>query len=321
MAGIKQVEGRSGLQDSQLIGAAAVTARTNRPPLRLGLVNNMPDAAYDNTERQFGELIRLAVGARPVSLQRFFLRGVSRSPAGHARVRAHARSVDEIAGAGLDALIVTGAEPRADNLRDEPFWPEFARLVDWADRTGTPTLWSCLAAHAAALHLDGAPRRRLAQKVSGVFAVTLAPDLSAVAGYAPHSRSNTVDETDLVERGYRVLTRSPLIGVDGFARAASPRFLFCQGHLEYDADTLSLEFRRDMLRFLRGERTPPPRLPENYYAPQTENTLADLRQAALSQRSVAVMTQWPRSLALRHPQPVWRDIAATLYRRWLTPIA
>ena len=286
----------------------------SQPPLRLGIVNNMPDAARSATERQFHDLVRRAVGERPVSLHRFNLDPLDSRPA-------CGRTVQEIEAAGLDALIVTGAEPRAHDLRDEWFWSKLARLVDWGDRTGAPILWSCLAAHAAALHLDGVPRRRLAQKVSGVFAVEPAPEVFAAAGCAPHSRINTVDEADLIRRGYRVLTRSPRVGVDCFVREASPQFLFCQGHLEYEADTLELEFRRDLLRFLRGEKDAPPDLPQDYFTSKTEGALEDLREAALSRRSVSVMTQWPKVIALRHPQPVWRDVAIAIYRRWLAPCA
>ena len=72
--------------------------------------------------------------------------------------------------AGLDALIITGAEPRADDLRDEPYWEGLTQLMDWAEEGVISTYFSCLAAHAAVLHRDNIVRRRLTRKMSGVFA-------------------------------------------------------------------------------------------------------------------------------------------------------
>ena len=67
--------------------------------------------------------------------------------------------------AGMDALIITGAEPRAEAICDEePYWPALTRLIDWAEIGTISTLFSCLAAHAAVLHLDGIKRRPLPQE-------------------------------------------------------------------------------------------------------------------------------------------------------------
>ena len=66
----------------------------------------------------------------------------------------------------MDALIVTGAEPRAANLRDEPFWDELGFVLDWAAENTISSLLSCLAAHAEVLRSDGVTRRPLAEKAA-----------------------------------------------------------------------------------------------------------------------------------------------------------
>ena len=72
--------------------------------------------------------------------------------------------------AELDALIITGAQPRAARLSDEPSWEELIELIDWAKEHTSSTILSCLAARAEVLHLDGVEHHRLSEKCAGVFA-------------------------------------------------------------------------------------------------------------------------------------------------------
>ena len=66
-------------------------------------------------------------------------------------------------------MIVTGAEPIAATLPEEPFWQDLTDMIDWAKTNTRSTIWSCLAAHAAVLHLDGIERQRLDTKCSGIY--------------------------------------------------------------------------------------------------------------------------------------------------------
>ena len=66
-------------------------------------------------------------------------------------------------------MIVTGAEPIAATLPDEPYWNDLTDVIDWAETNTRSAIWSCLAAHAAVLHLDGIERQRLERKCSGVY--------------------------------------------------------------------------------------------------------------------------------------------------------
>ncbi len=296
-------------------GTALSAASKAGRPLRIGLVNAMPDAAYRSAEDQFAGLLHAAAGPRGAEIVVFSLSGVARAPAVLARMALSHRPVEEVADAGLDAVVVTGAEPRRADLREEAFWPAFAALADWTERTGTPALWSCLAAHAAVLHLDGIGRRRLPVKCSGVFPVADARS-GAAAGPVPHSRYNALDEADLRRCGYQVLTRSAAAGVDSFSGDGG-RLLFCQGHPEYDAEALGREYRRDVLRHLRGEQDAPPALPADYFAEGTEAELRALAARARDEREPGLMAAWPRRLELRYPDAPWRGTALALYGGWL----
>ena len=295
-------------------------------PLVVGLVNNMPDAALRATERQFREL--LSAASPPgvaVRLRLIALPEVPRSDAGRAYVREHYETGDSLWRDRLDGLIVTGTEPRAPDLRAEPYWPALARLLAWAESRTVSTIWSCLAAHAAVLCLDGIARRPLPAKLSGVFECERAADHPLVAGAAsrwlvPHSRYNGLPEDQLVAHGYRILAWSPEAGADMAAKQGSSLFLFLQGHPEYDRAALFREYRRDVGRFLSGERDGFPDMPQGYFGAGAAASLAGFRERALRDRDPAVLAEFPGDVeaALTHP---WHEPAVRLYANWLSYLA
>jgi homoserine O-succinyltransferase len=296
--------------------------------LTIGLVNNMPDAAMCAAERQFGDLLAAAAGGDTgIDVVLFALPGVPRGSRSLIRMAGLYRDAPRIAEAGLDGLIVTGAEPRTARLDDEDYWPELAAVADWARAAAIPTLWSCLAAHAAVLHFDGIERRPLAAKLSGVFRSGPVSDDALVAGpphhfATPHSRLNGLDPDDLARHGYEMLTLSPVAGVDAFVRreGGAPQ-LFLQGHPEYDPDTLLREYARDVGRFLRGERPVHPRTPANYFDAATEARLDGLAERSRWDASPARMAGYEAVLDRARPQRTWRGSAVRLYRGWLAEVA
>jgi homoserine O-succinyltransferase len=225
--------------------------------------------------------------------------------------------------AGLDALIVTGNEPRADLLEDEPYWARLTRVIDWADGALHGSYWSCLAAHAAVQHLDGIRRIRLPAKCSGVFESQVMSDDPLTARLptpflTPHSRLNDLDESELADAGYTILTRSAEAGVDAFARRGRSLMLFAQGHPEYDADTLLREHCRDAGRWLCGKRDAPPNLPAHYLNARIRDALAANARRA---RDPARMARYNAIAAQARPRRVWKSSATALFRNWLSQIA
>src|SRR2546426_9430860 len=96
--------------------------------LEIGLVNNMPDAALESTERQFFELLRAAADEIPVRLRLFSLPDVPRTEAGRQHLSSGYRDIGELWSSRLDGLIVTGTEPRTPSLQDEPYWVSLCKL-------------------------------------------------------------------------------------------------------------------------------------------------------------------------------------------------
>jgi homoserine O-succinyltransferase len=292
--------------------------------LTIGLVNNMPDAACEANERQFLDLLRAATGNVIVRLKLFALADVPRAEEARGDAAGRYRDIADLWNAPLDGLIVTGTEPRAANLQDEPYWPALRQLVDWARTNTASTVWSCLAAHAAVLHADGIARQPLDEKLSGVFACEVIPDHPLLADVAPqlrvpHSRLNDLPEQALRSCGYRMLSRSAAIGVDAFVKdddQAASLFVFFQGHPEYAADSLLREYRRDVGRFLRGERATYPRAPQDYLNDAAMFLVEDFRLRAMGARRGDLLGDFPLELA-SGIENTWHDAAVGLYRNWI----
>ncbi|MGA8172131.1 MAG: homoserine O-succinyltransferase [Methylocystis sp.] len=295
-------------------------------PLEIALINNMPDQASEATAAQFASLARAGARDIPFRLRCYTLPTV---PRGKVAREALARTHEDIAALyarGADALIVTGTEPRAERLEDEPYWSEFSRLVEWARVHTTSALWSCLAAHGAILRLDAVRRRGAKAKIFGVFTCEVAADDWATRGAAgqilvPHSRYNGLSRTDLVRCGYRISSWFGDVEVDTFWRREPSLFVFTQGHPEYDADTLAREYRRDVLRFLTGESNSLPSPPINYFSDETLAALDELARSAKSINRRRLAERFSRIIELETPGHAWSNDAANLYRNWLTEVA
>jgi homoserine O-succinyltransferase len=298
----------------------------NDEALVVGLVNNMPDTALQATEQQFRRLITAAAGAQSVELHLIALPGVPRSDVGRRLLERGYEDTGILRRQKFDGLIVTGAEPRSAVLEDEPYWEALARLIDWA-RGGThSTIWSCLAAHAAVRHLDGIARRRLPEKLYGLFACPAAAGHRLSAGLSaqrrvPHSRFNDLAPEQLRAGGYEILAGSPEAGADFFVKDAGSLFVFLQGHPEYDRHALLREYRRDAGRYLSGERDALPQPPRGYLAPAGEAALQAFAERARASRDARLLGEFPKIEDECPPHEAWGTDAVTLYRNWIGVLA
>ena len=286
----------------------------------IGLINNMPDPALQATERQFRRLLKAAAGSNRIDFHCFSLPSVQRSQTARWHVDRQYTDIADLGRLQLDGLIVTGAEPNAAALPEEPFWQDLTDIIDWAKTNTRSTIWSCLAAHAAVLHLDGIERQRLNTKCSGVYSCSKAIDHWLTEDVCSplkvsHSRFNELRHSDLAARGYHLLTQSPEAGVDIFTKQFSSRFIFFQGHPEYDALSLQREYLRDITRFLGGERDSFPAFPHGYFDSETEHKLAGFRKRASAERKLPPSAELPN---LRLRKNIAAGAAATaIFGNWL----
>jgi homoserine O-succinyltransferase/O-acetyltransferase len=287
----------------------------------VALVNNMPDAAFVDTEQQFRRAVA-DPGGGTVELQLYTIAELPRSVEIASEIRSRYGDLNALWARPPDALIVTGTEPAQAQLPYEPYWPILARLLEWAASSVPTTLLSCLAAHASVLLFDEIERVPRQVKCSGVFAGTVAdpsdplatgvPDLVPV----PHSRMNDVPDAAMIEAGYRLVIGSGPAGAGWAVAARKYRdglFVLCQGHPEYSVLSLLREYRRDVRRSLFGRGAIPfPRIPEGYLRPEAAEVLERFASRA------AAPDVDPRKLWASFP---FEEVAATVENTWAVPMA
>lgn len=290
--------------------------------IAVGLINNMPDGALESTERQFLSLLDEASGDLRVRLTLYSLPGIYRNGRAASHVSTYYSGIESLLKSRLDGLIVTGREPSAANLADEPYWKDFTRVVEWARKNTYSAVWSCLAAHAAVLYCDGLGRVKSRSKYCGVFDCSLVAGHRLMDGIAPHihlphSRWNGVAESALRTHGYSVLTRSAEVGVDTFVKEYKSLFVFFQGHPEYDSDTLLLEYRRDVGRYLRGESDRYPAMPKNYFTAEAAAILQAYQNEAARGPQRELPAEIHETLLRAKTERMWQPEAVRIYRNWL----
>ncbi len=291
--------------------------------IRLALINNMPDPALEDTELQFFDLLDIASGDVRVMLKLYSLAGIPRTDRGQQHLNSFYFGLDDLWNSRVDGVIVTGTEPKQPSLKDEPYWASLTNLFDWAEENTVSTVLSCLAAHASVLHRDGVNRHRLPDKQFGVFNSCKIDYHSLTSRIAdqirfPHSRWNEVRADELTSCGYSVLTQSAEAGVDLFVKKKKKSlFVYFQGHPEYGAHTLLKEYRRDIKRFLGGERETYPTMPIGYFDSEGTRLLRDFQCTALANRRQETVELFPEAAVANRLQNTWHSPATGVYRNWL----
>ena len=290
--------------------------------LHIGLLNMMPDAALQATERQF---IHLVGSSNPIAqffVYPFSLPELGRGDAARAHIEKHYFRFEDLADQGLDALIITGANVAQPRLEDEPFWAPLVEVVSWAEHNVASTFCSCLATHALVKHYYDIDRVRLPQKQWGVYTHRIAsakhPLLRDVNTRfdAPHSRYNDVSRQQFEAAGCTVLAESDV----GVHLAVSPdgiRVVYFQGHPEYGAVSLLKEFKREYNRYIAGERDRPPRIPENFLRPEGEQLARRLIESLERGAGGRSPAPFPEDELLPYCDNTWGDTGKAFVNNWL----
>lgn len=302
--------------------------------LGCAFVNNMPDSAFRATERQFLRLVEVGNETgnqgRPIQVSRYRLRGAPRTAELAGEIEHTYAWLDELWATSPSFVVVTGAEPGACGLRDEPYWGELAALLDWSATRPCTVVLSCLAAHAALLAVDGMERVRLPAKRSGMFWHRVEQDHPLARGLgghlaAPHSRLNEVRLDQLLDSGYAVLAASAEAGWCVATRQhGAAQLVLMQGHPEYDPSSLVREYRRDLTRYLAGITENAPALPARCVSTRDEAELTHFHEQLCDARDRQSARELAQpdfdAMGRRAPWP-WRPAATRLYANLLRDAA
>jgi homoserine O-succinyltransferase/O-acetyltransferase len=294
---------------------------------RCALVNNMPDAAFDATERQFVGLLAAGSGSETVALTRYAMAGVPRGERIRARIAAEYRLLDDIFSDPPDLLVVTGSNPIESRIEDEPYWSDLHGLLKWSSENVQAMVLSCLSAHAALAVFDGVERTTLPVKCTGVFAQTSDPIHPLAAGFVrpvvlPHSRLNAVPAEAVVRAGYSVALQSEEAGWSVVTKTVGQsEVVLVQAHPEYDPSSLVREYARDVRRYAGHEQDQLPCLPTDCVTGPDWDGLRRLHERIVGgERDSALVAAFPfDEVCPRAPWP-WRGAAQRLYANLLGTI-
>jgi homoserine O-succinyltransferase len=294
------------------------------PQVNVGLVNLMPDAALTATERQFLYLVEAYAEEADLVVHLATLAAQARGDAARAHIGCYYDDLNDLCARKLDALIVTGANPAQELLPDEAFWGELTALLDWAQSEGHSVMCSCLATHAVIEHLFGTRRQRLPAKQWGVYGHRLVnPDHPLLDGLpddviAPHSHNFDLSAETMRRLGLDVLMESDVAGVHMAVMGDRPDFVFFQGHPEYDAVSLLKEYKREVARYVSGERDDYPPFPDNYF----DDAAAEILRRYKNNLKDAInrngrLPVFPESDIKPGIGNTWTEAGRCVYRNWL----
>ncbi|HXH02064.1 MAG TPA: homoserine O-succinyltransferase [Candidatus Competibacteraceae bacterium] len=291
--------------------------------LHIGLLNMMPDAALAPTERQFMRLVGNCNRIAQFYVHPFSFDVIERGPAARDYIARYYERFEDLQRDGLDALIITGANPRSRDITAEAFWQPLTEVLAWARENVTSTLCACLATHATVKHFHNIERIPLSAKRWGVYSHKVTdrshPLVRSINTRfdVPHSRWNEITRPQLEKAGLHVLVESAEAGVHLAVSGDGFRFVYFQGHPEYDRNSLLKEYKREVLRYFSGELENYPPHPEHYFPEPAMTLLEEYRERAMERRDPALAAQFPEEQVLPWIDNTWGDSGKILVNNWL----
>ena len=311
-----------------VIDSDAVSNLTGQPELHIGFLNLMPDAALEATERQFMRLV--AAYDQPVTLyvHAFTVAAEGRSEPARGHIESFYEYFSDLRTLGLDAMIITGANPATSDITSEAFWVPMMEIIEWGRKNVSSMLCSCLATHAVLNHYHGVERVRLRQKRWGVYSHHVTgsdhPLVENVASPAdgPHSHVFDVSPEQMEQAGCNVLISSKEVGVYLAVTSDPCEFVFFQGHPEYNAISLLKEYKREVTRFIEDERPDYPPYPENYLPAQAKALLEPFKQSVMKAHDrYEAAPEFPEEQLSFYVANTWTEAGKIIYRNWLNALA
>lgn len=288
--------------------------------MHVGLLNMMPDAALQATERQFFRLVGESNQIAQLYIHPFTLPQIKRSDETKEYIDRHYESFEQLKHDGLDALIITGANEAKSELKEEAFWEPLNEVIDWAWDNVASTLCSCLATHALMqMRYEQKRSKRVDGKLWGVFKHRvvdrehpLVRNMNTIFD-VPHSRFNRITDEQFKNAGMKTLVHSKEAGTHIAVSPDGFRIVCMQGHPEYDAVSLLKEYQRDLKLYKSGVKTEAPPMPLNYFKEETIEQLMLYNPETMSKEELNALN---RQLCATL-ENTWTDSARSIIASWI----
>ncbi len=292
--------------------------------LHIGILNIMPDAALEATERQFMRLVGSCNRIAQFHIHLFSFPEIPRGTEAKVHIDRYYEDFAVLQEAGLDAMILSGANPAQPRIEEEPFWTPLLEVVDWSRENTCSVMCSCLATHAVVQHLWGIHRYPLADKRWGVYSNRITQSHHPLVANintrfdAPHSHVYEVNREQLAQQGLVTLAFSEKADMHLAVSPDGLRFVFFQGHPEYDAVSLLKEYKREVVRYVEGIRRHYPPYPEDYFPPAARRVLEEYKQKMERARGdYRQLPPFPEDLLATMVDNTWSDTGKAIVNNWL----
>jgi homoserine O-succinyltransferase len=248
-------------QEGVMVMSESSAVRQDIRPLRIGLLNLMPDKIA--TETQLARLIASTPLQVELTLVRVGTHASKNTSEDH--LITFYRTWEEVRDQHFDGFIITGAPIETLPFDEVTYWPELTEILDWTTTNVHSTFSICWGAMAALWHFHDVPKHILDDKAFGVYRHrNLQPASPYLAGFSDDflvsvSRWTEVRRAD-VEKvpSLELLMESDDTGVCLLSEKAGRR-LYMFNHIEYDSTTLAKEYFRDVDAGVRIE------IPHDYF--------------------------------------------------------
>ncbi|MGK0277073.1 MAG: homoserine O-succinyltransferase [Ilumatobacter sp.] len=254
-------------QEGVMVMTESTAVRQDIRPLRIGLLNLMPDKIA--TETQIARLIASTPLQVELTLVRVGTHASKNTSEDH--LISFYRTWHEVRDQYFDGFIITGAPIETLPFDDVTYWSELTEILDWTTTNVHSTFSICWGAMAALWHFHDVPKHILQDKACGVYRHrNLQPTSPYLMGFSDDfsvsvSRWTEVRRADIEEvPGLEILMDSDETGVCLISEMEGSR-LYMFNHIEYDSTTLAKEYFRDIAG---GAQIPVPR---NYFPDDDPN--------------------------------------------------
>lgn len=293
-------------------------ANDSHKELRIVLLNLMPDAALQATERQFirmlGSSNEFLVHVYPTSIDIG-----SRGQEYQKYIQDHYNDIQSIYDMKIDGLIISGANPSKPNMSEESFWDPLIEVMKWADEDVSSILCSCLATHALMKAKFNIDRKIRDSKSWGVFSHDLLntnhPMIRDLTNNfaGPHSHYYDIPSEEIEKTELQILAENNEAGFFLASTKNSDLVLF-QGHPEYDKKSLLKEYQREIENFINGLRSDYPPLPNDYFSKDSLQLLNEIEKTTMKRMIKPIL---PEDDLLTKIDINWQKTGGILYKNWL----
>ena len=145
----------------------ARATRQDIRPIEIAIVNLMPTKV--DTETQLMRLLSNSPLQVNVTLVKTGSYTGTHTPLEH--LDKFYKTFDQISSRHFDGMIITGAPVETLPFEQVAYWEELTRIMDYADKYITSTVFICWGAQAALYHYYGIGKVQLPEKLFGVYRV------------------------------------------------------------------------------------------------------------------------------------------------------